>query len=116
MTEIQDESKLTEKVQQLDDEEWYQSKAKIKGLCKITIPGDYKATHFDLMEYVFRHADMKKYTQFVSLAFEKYSPQLVQAILERFFPRLTDIRKRIIMKILDKRAEIGIKIIRGETW
>lgn len=52
LTEIQNESKLKEQILQLDDEEWYQAKARMKGLCKITIPGDYKATHFDLLKYL----------------------------------------------------------------
>ena len=115
LTEIQNESELSEKIQQLDDEEWYQTKARKKGLCKITIPEDYKASHFDLLEYILKHTDMRKYKEFVSLAFEKYNSRLIQTILEGFFSDLTDIRKRVIMKILDKRAKIGIKIIRREN-
>ena len=99
LTEIQNESKLREKILQLDDEEWYQSKARVKGLCKITVPEDYKATHFDLLKYIFKNADMQEYKEYVSLAFEGYNPQIVQAILESFFPSLTEMRKQIILKI-----------------
>lgn len=99
----------------LDDEEWYQAKARIKGLCKITIPEDYKATHFDLLTYILKDTDMREYKEDVSLAFESYSPRLVQAVLKRFFSNLTEMRKQIILKILDKRASIGIKIIRGKN-
>ncbi len=114
LTEIQGESKLREKILQLDDEEWYQSKAKIKGLCKITTPGDYKATHFELLKYILTDTDMRNYKESISLAFKEYNFQLVQTILEIFFPSLTEIRKQIILKILDKRASIGLKIIEGE--
>ncbi|MDE0092488.1 MAG: HipA domain-containing protein [Oligoflexia bacterium] len=115
LTEIQEESKLKEKMRELDDEEWYQAKARIKGLCKITIPEDYKATHFDLLTYILKDTDMREYREDISLAFEGYSSRLVQAILKRFFPNLTEMRKQIILKILDKRASIGIKIIRGKN-
>ena len=114
LTEIQDESKLKEKIPELDNEEWYQAKARKKGLCKITIPGDYKATHFELLKYILTDTDMLNYTECVSLAFNGYNSQLVQAILKRFFPSLTEIRKQIILKILDKRASIGLKLIVGE--
>lgn len=114
LTEIQEESKLKEKISQLDDENWYQAKARMKGLCKITIPGDYKATHFELLKYILTDTDMQNYKEYVSLAFKGYNSQLVQAILERFFPNLMEIRKQIILKILDKRVAIGLKIIGGE--
>ena len=81
-----DESlKLKEKVLQLNDEEWYQTKARMKGLCKITVPGDYKATHFELLNYILKDTDMKQHKDYVSVAFTKYNSQMVQAILERFF-------------------------------
>ena len=115
LTEIQEELTLKEKMQELDEEEWYQAKARIKGLCKITIPKDYKATHFELLAYILTDRDMREYKEDISLAFQGYSPRLVQAILKRFFPDLVEIRKQIILKILDKRASIGIKIIRGEN-
>ena len=114
LTEIQDESKLKEKIIQLNDEEWYQTKARKKGLCKITLPGDYKATHFELLKYILTNTDMQNYKECVSLAFKGYNAQLVQAILKRFFPSLMDIRRQVILKILDKRALIGLKIIEGE--
>lgn len=114
LTEVQDELTLREKSLQLDNEEWYQSEARIKGLCKITVPGDYKATHFELLKYILTNTDMQNYKRYVSLAFKGYNPQLVQTILERFFPNLTQIRKQIILKILDKRAKIGLRIIGGE--
>ena len=114
LTEIQDELTLREKSLQLDDEEWYQSKARMKGLCKITVPGDYKATHFELLKYILTDADMQNYKEYVGLAFKGYNFYLIQAILERFFPNLTQTRKQIILKILDKRASIGLKIIEGE--
>ena len=114
LTEVQDESKLREKILQLNDKEWYQSKARMKGLCKITVPGDYKSTHFELLKYILTDTDMQNYKEYVGLAFKGYNSYLIQAILKRFFPNLTQIRKQIILKILDKRASIGLKIIEGE--
>ena len=54
---------------------------------------------------------MKDYKKAVSLAFNEYNPLVIQAILDEFFPNMPDIRKEIILKILDKRSQIGLKII-----
>lgn len=54
---------------------------------------------------------MKDYKEAVSLAFYRYNKAMIQCILDEFFPDLEDIRKQIILKILDKRAQIGVKII-----
>ncbi len=111
LTEITEDLKLKNKLLQLDDEDWYQSKAKIKGLCKITVPGDYCSTHFDLLKYILEDKNMNKYKASISLAFIKYNPCITQVILKTFFPFLTKTRKQIILKILNKRHSIGMKII-----
>lgn len=51
------------------------------------------------------------YKSFVKLAFERYSSELVQTVLQGFFPNLKEVRKQIILKILDKRTFIGVKVI-----
>ena len=43
---------------------------------------------------------------------DKYHQTMIQCILDEFFPDLEDIRKQVILKILDKRAQIGVLIIR----
>ena len=112
LTEVDHEFQLKNKLSDLDDDKWYDEKARIKGLCKITVPDDFRSTHFDLLRYILKDKSMAKYKGSVSWAFNKYSSQTVQAILKRFFPKLTDLRKEIILKILEKRYNIGIKIIK----
>ena len=110
LTEIRD-SKLKEYFVKLDNDDWYQNQARKKGLCKITIPEDPRSTHFELLKFIFTNADMKNYKGAVSLAFYRYNAAIIQGILDEFFPDLEDIRKQVILKMLDKRAQIGVKII-----
>ena len=112
LTEIDNELKLKNKLSDLDDDKWYDEKARIKGLCKITVPGDFRSTHFDLLKYIVKDKTMKKYKDSVSWAFNRYAFKTVQAILKRFFPELTNLRKQVILKILEKRYNIGIKILK----
>ena len=113
LTEIKDYSKLKEYLVKLDNDEWYQDQARKKGLCKITVPKDPFSTHFELLKFIFTDANMKDYKGAVSLAFDGYHYVMIQCILDEFFPDLEDIRKQIILKILDKRAQIGVRIIDG---
>ena len=114
LTEIQKHSELKEYLTvKLENDEWYTDQARIKGLCKITVPKDPISTHFELLKFIFTDTNMKDYKEAVSPAFNKYRPTMIQCILDEFFPDLEDIRKKVILKILDKRAQIGVKIIYG---
>ena len=55
---------------------------------------------------------MKDYKKVASLAFNGYNSVVIQAISDEFFPNMPDIRKEIILKILDKRSQIGLKIMK----
>lgn len=114
LTEITDHSKLKEYLAtKLNNDEWYQDQARKKALCKITVPEDPRSTHFELLKFILTDANMKDYKGAVSLAFYRYNRAMIQGILGEFFPDLEDIRKQVILKILDKRAQIGVRMIDG---
>lgn len=101
-----DESRCLDVLEkELNDPAWY--RPKVKGLCKITVPGNIKSNHFDLLEYILVDSNMSRYKHALAHAFKQYRPAKTKLILNRFFPNLSPIRSRVIEKILLKRWEIG---------
>ncbi len=88
---------------------WY--RPKMKGLCKITVPENIKGDHFDLLEYVLEDSEMTVYKSSLSKAFRNFDPEIVRAILNKFFPKLNPIRRKVIEIILKTRWKIGLEVI-----
>ena len=95
----------------LNDPEWY--RPRLKGLCKITVPNDIKANHFDLLEHILVNSDMRRYTPCLQKAFSNFHPGIVRAILNRFFSELSPIRCEVIEKILTMRWQIGRNLFKN---
>jgi len=94
---------------ELESEDWYLTAPK-KGLCKITVPGNIKCSHFDLLRWILRSEGMTRYREFLRRPFRRFDPRLPRTILNRYFPSLGTLRRDIIEKILTKRWEIGKQI------
>ncbi|MGE4108228.1 MAG: HipA domain-containing protein [Bacteriovoracia bacterium] len=92
----------------LRNEDWY--KVKKKGLCKITLPDDIKANHFDLLARVIAMDSMKRYKDSAAKAFRNFDAKLPRAILSRYFKDLDPLRVQVIETILVKRHRIGCSV------
>lgn len=110
LVEIDDERCKQYLVNELDEQAWY--RPKVKGLCKITVPGNIKSNHFDLLEYILEHESMNRYKHSLAHAFKQYNPSIAKLILNRFFPDLCPIRAAVVEKILLRRWAIGIEIFK----
>ncbi len=110
LTEIEDATRLEAMLaKDLRDESWYSPKR--TGLCKITIPGDIKANHFDLLKRILGQDQMKRYIAHVAKPFRSFDPGLPRAIIRRFFPELEPNRQKVIETILITRHRIGCRIL-----
>lgn len=95
---------------ELNDQDWYMPN--MRGLCKITIPGNIKSNHFDLMKYILENPTLAIYKPYLAKAFKNYNPKLLRTILDRFFPKLGEVRYNVIERILNKRWEIGLELLK----
>lgn len=110
LTEIGENERLFRMLNdELNSDAWYQVRR--KRLCKITVAGNPKASHFDVMERILSDKDMSKFRAHLERPFRKYSDQLVRAILNRFFPKLDTARRDVIKKILSRRYRIAKKML-----
>lgn len=110
LTEISDPEALVEKLaRDLKDPDWYRPKK--RGLCKITLEGDIKVNHFDLLEHVIANPELKRYKPHLCQPFLAFREALPRTILNRFFPRLDSTRKKVIETILLSRWRIGKKVL-----
>lgn len=94
---------------ELLETEWY-APSNTKGLCKITVPGNIKSNHFDLMIFILENPTMRKYKSSLQKAFSLFNPRVTKFILNQFFPYLSPIRRACIEKILSSRWQIGNEI------
>jgi hypothetical protein len=96
----------------LDQEEWYDPKK--KGLCKITLEGDIKASHIDLFKYILNNPDYRQYHKYLLEIVRLYDKKIVLKILKLklFSTGLTQVRIDVIMKVLSMRHQILSKIIK----
>ncbi|MBY0416075.1 MAG: HipA domain-containing protein [Bdellovibrionales bacterium] len=95
----------------LDDDKWYSPR--IRGLCKITIENNIKASHVDLFKYILQHENYKKYSKYMVEIVDKFDNRLVKKILDLAPLKvgLSDIRKDVIIKVLDKRSDILKRLV-----
>lgn len=98
----------------LDNEEWY--RAKIKGLCKITVKGDPKTNHIELFEYLLENKDYTKYSGQLIDPIKRFDIKTVKHLLGNYFKDLSPQRKSVIIKILDKRNEILRNLIKQKGF
>lgn len=114
LTEMDDRSQLEQMLREdLTQDTWYRPPAnrKSKGLCKITLSGNIKCNHFDLLEHVLADSALKNYIKDVKVAFRNFDEGLPRAILKKFFPDLDPLRKQVIETILVARFRIGARIL-----
>lgn len=110
LTEIDDDAKLASmRRNELRDDEWF--RVRRRGLCKITVPGDIKCSHFDLMRFVMTNKTLARYKHELAKAFRRFDSRLPRAILRRFFPDLGELRTSVIETILCTRHRIGTLIL-----
>lgn len=90
----------------LDDPSWYDPD--IKGLCKITIEGNIRASHIDLFKFILCNEDISKYSKYLLEIINKYDIEIVKNILknEPFRSGLTNVRKDVIIKVIEMRYGI----------
>lgn len=95
----------------LDQESWYQTK--IKGLSKMTIEGNIKASHIDLFKHLITNGEYARYHKFLFEILNSYDRRIVQTILKMkpFSTRLTEDRKNVILKILEMRFKLLKKVL-----
>mgnify|MGYP001579460002 CR=1 FL=1 len=110
-TKIASEAELLKKTLRTDlcNEEWY--RVKRAGLCKITVPNDIKANHFDLMQRIIAFPTMNCYKVSVAKAFRNFDKKLPRAIIKRYFNDLSEYRVQIIETILLTRHRLGCSVL-----
>jgi hypothetical protein len=111
LTEIGDSERLMRMLgSDLLNDEWYKPGNK-QELCKITVPNNIKSNHFDLMKRILSEPQLMKYKDDLAKPFRLYNRQLTTAILKRFFPELSELKKDVICTILNKRHSLGCELL-----
>lgn len=111
LTEIIDSKRLENYLKnELQSDAWYCPNK--KGLCKITLSGDIRVNHFDLMRKISTDPVLKKYFRYVEEPFRSFNLKLVKLIIKTFFGNLEPIRRDIIENILEKRHSLGMSILK----
>lgn len=91
--------------------EWH--RPKLKGISKITVPGNIKSNHFDLLEHILGNTTFSKYHRYIIDFINSYDKVIAQMLLKRepFKSRLSETRKTAIELILETRIDLMKKII-----
>lgn len=78
---------------------------------KISLPNNMiKINHFDLVKHVLNDPDMTKYSPCVLKSFKGYDHGLGKYIFSRYFKKLDETHKHLVLQILAKRREIGLNL------
>lgn len=112
LTEIPSESLHRYLGNELRDPLWYRP-AKPISLSKITIEGRPKCNHFDLVAEILARNEQSHLRNF-SRPILKFNKRLPKAILSKFFKDMEPIRQAVIERILVKRYEMLIDMIKDK--
>ncbi|WP_412473566.1 HipA domain-containing protein [Halobacteriovorax sp. YZS-1-1] len=109
----EDKIKQILKSGELDDPLWYRPTSK-KNTCRITINGNPRTNHMDLLEHIINNTGYAKYLTSLFEPINKYNEKTVRYILRNFCKGLSQDRKNVIIKILSMRHALISEIINKE--
>lgn len=97
----------------LDDCKWYEPRSK-KNTCRITVNGDARTNHFDLLRHIIHSDEYSKYLTSLMRPVRKFDIKIAKSLLKNYCPGLSNFRKEVIIKMLSMRQKIMLDILGKE--